>query len=306
MHYMSRKGMAILLTVLGLAAFSAVAPPPTGAAPAPSAHAATPAPASGRAVGGPATAPPQRVPVLLYHHLDPGADGTNGAIITPAAFEAQMAWLAEHGYTAIDTRDLAAWLLAGGSLPARPVLITFDDGYRSVYQYVYPVLRKYGLKMTLFLTGSKVGTRPGLYDYITWDEIREMREAGYLDLQSHTFNAHYFVSGQAVLTAWDREQIRADSAQLARAFQEHGIAPPKAYAYPYGAYDAEVIEAIAADGFQLGFTVARGLVERGSAPLMLPRLTVYPWTPFCAFQAMVTGADPAVTCSPPPSGALRP
>ncbi len=251
----------------------------------------------------PEDAAPERVPVLLYHHLDPEADGINGAVISPAAFAAQMAWLAENGYTAIDTGQLAAWLLADGALPPKPVLISFDDGYRSVYEHAYPILREYGLKMTLFLTAGKVGTRPGIYDYITWDDIREMQEAGRLDLQSHTYDAHYLADGQAVLTVWDREQIQADSSRLARAFQDHGIAPARAYAYPYGAYDEEVVAAVAGDGFDLGFTVAEGMVERGSDRYTLPRLTVFPWTSMCAFQAMVTGEDRAVVCARPPADA---
>lgn len=262
--------------------------PAASVSPAPGASAAVepePSPAGAQAV---------QVPVLLYHHLDPDADGTNGAIITPEAFAAQMAWLAGNGYTAIDSGELADWLLSDGTLPTKPVLISFDDGYRSIYEHAYPILRQYGLKMTLFLTASKVGTRPGLYDYLTWDEIHEMQAAGYLDLQSHTYDAHRQVDGQALLVTWGPDEIRADSALLAQAFRERSIIPPMAYAYPYGAYDHETIRAIADDGFALGFTVIEGMVQRGDDPFTLRRLTVFPWTSMCAFHAMVSGeADPA-------------
>lgn len=98
-----------------------------------------------------------QVPVLMYHHIS--EEGNDSTELSPEAFEAQIAALAEAGYTSVFPEDLAAYVREGKELPEKPIVITFDDGYLSNYEYAYPILKKYGMVATIFVIGSTVGTR---------------------------------------------------------------------------------------------------------------------------------------------------
>lgn len=77
--------------------------------------------------------------------------------MTPALFEAQIAALAQAGYTAVFPDDLAAYVNQGKALPDKPIVITFDDGYLSNYEYAWPILEKYGMVATIFMVGATTG-----------------------------------------------------------------------------------------------------------------------------------------------------
>ncbi|MFQ9410017.1 MAG: polysaccharide deacetylase family protein [Evtepia gabavorous] len=91
----------------------------------------------------------------MYHHID--QEGNDSTAMTPALFEAQIAALAQAGYTAASPDDLAAYVNQGKALPDKPIVITFDDGYLSNYEYAWPILEKYGMVATIFMVGSTTG-----------------------------------------------------------------------------------------------------------------------------------------------------
>lgn len=91
--------------------------------------------------------PASVVPVLMYHHVSP----TPGLItVSPAHFAAQMRWLKRQGYTTLKL-DALAGFLAGEPVPAKSVVVSFDDGYLDNWVYAHPVLEQYGLHAVLFL-----------------------------------------------------------------------------------------------------------------------------------------------------------
>ncbi|MBQ5821842.1 MAG: polysaccharide deacetylase family protein, partial [Selenomonadaceae bacterium] len=113
------------------------------------------------------------VPVLSYHQVN---DEDNNALTVPTAvFEQQMAYLHDNGYHAITPDQLNAYLTEGAPLPEKPVLITFDDGYRDNYENAFPILQKYGMTATIFLISDFMDR----FDkYLTWQQVQEMSEAG--------------------------------------------------------------------------------------------------------------------------------
>ena len=121
------------------------------------------------------------IPVLNYHQVEE-KDG-NPLTLWPDQFEAQMAYLAEEGYTPITIDEMMDALENGAPLPEKPVIITFDDGYADNYEYAYPILKKYGFKATIFLIYDFTNTYP---NYLTWDQINEMKESGLIHFESHT------------------------------------------------------------------------------------------------------------------------
>ena len=135
-----------------------------------------------------------QVPILMYHHLS--EDVTNSEMVSPEQFEAQIRALAEAGYTGISFDELQAYVLRSEPLPEKPVVITFDDGYRSNYTLAYPILQKYGMKATIFAIGVSFGTDHykdtdyAITPHFGADEAAEMTASGLISIQSHTYDMH--------------------------------------------------------------------------------------------------------------------
>ena len=135
-----------------------------------------------------------QVPILMYHHLS--EDVTNSEMVSPEQFEAQIRALSEAGYTGVSFDELQAYVLRGEPLPEKPVVITFDDGYRSNYTLAYPILQKYGMKATIFAIGVSFGTDHykdtdyTITPHFGADEAAEMTASGLISIQSHTYDMH--------------------------------------------------------------------------------------------------------------------
>lgn len=133
------------------------------------------------------------VPVLMYHNI---AEEPNDMTVTPETFRMHMETLAENGYTAVTLDDMVNYVYYGGELPEKPVLITFDDGYYSNYEYAYPVLSELGMKAVIFTVGTSFGkttyldTDAPITPHFGEKEAKEMTNSGVISLQSHTYDMH--------------------------------------------------------------------------------------------------------------------
>jgi hypothetical protein len=122
----------------------------------------------------------QTVPVLVYHQI--AEKSTNRMTVSRESFEAQMRLLKEQGYRVVTLDQLLEFLEFRGQLPEKAVAITIDDGWRSMYDIAFPILKKYGYPATLFVYTKLV---TGGAKALSWDQIREMAAQG-LDVQCHT------------------------------------------------------------------------------------------------------------------------
>jgi peptidoglycan/xylan/chitin deacetylase (PgdA/CDA1 family) len=135
------------------------------------------------------------VPILMYHHISKDVKDKD-TTVTPQHFRSQLTALKESGYNTILCKDLIAYVNQGIELPENPVLITFDDGYTSVYQYAYPILKELGMKATTSIIGISVGknkykdTDIEIIPHFDYNKAREMYLSGVMDIQSHSFNMH--------------------------------------------------------------------------------------------------------------------
>lgn len=248
----------------------------------------------------PGTARP--LPVLIYHHVVPeevGLHEKNGMVVTVEAFEEHMAWLAEKKFYTPTLAEVEDFIYGRRSLPRRSVLITFDDGYESAYEYVDPILDRYGLSAVIFIIGDKTGEagdaagdpfHPGVLTYLTWDQLAAMTASGRWEIGHHSFHGHDEIEGEAPYRRWDRHAIAEDLALLDRAMEDRGMAPPRSLAYPFGAYTDETVAAARDRGIALGFTVKPGCAAPGDPPLELKRLAVFPWHGRDHFENMASGA----------------
>lgn len=225
-----------------------------------------------------------RLPVLMYHHVVYDWEACNEMTVTVGRLERDLQWLAEHGYHTVLPRELAA----GQPLPENPVLITFDDGYRSNYDLAYPLLQRYQAKAAIALMVYMQDNPGG--SFLTWDMCREMTASGLVEIGSHGYVIHNldgrmgnFVAGQANGVQRKKgesnldfqcrvlEDLRYSHQRIA---MELGT-PPTFFAYPFGKTDPDAdayLEAL----FPL--TVVTGPGKR-SANLskglhQLPRFTV--------------------------------
>ena len=223
------------------------------------------------------------VPILMYHRvdtLDPSLPSmTRRLTVDPAVFARQMRWLDRHGYRTITQRELYEALFHGRSLGPKPVLITFDDGYRNVFGKASPVLHKLGMKATAYVISSRVSN--GDPSFLTWGQLRGLEARG-VEIGSHT------VRHRDLRTLSDAE-LRYELVESRRRLERAlGHAVPW-LAYPYGGHDARVVRAARAAGYSLAVTTESGTLQRASAPLELRRLSVIDSTGVAGLAAMLGG-----------------
>lgn len=205
---------------------------------------------------------PGPVPILMYLRLETARGGDYGQLYVPAKlFRAQMRALRRRGFTAVTMNDVTRAWRGDGLLPAKPVVLTFDDGYRSQYTVAYPTLRRYRWPGVLYLVPSNTRIVSGP----TVAQVRRMLAAGW-ELGSHTIHHRDLrtLRGDA-LTA----EVTGARAVLRRMFG----GPVNSFCYPGGDYDADAIAAVRRAGYTSATTVAPGLASRAK-PYELDRIRV--------------------------------
>src|SRR5438128_1572619 len=116
----------------------------------------------------------QKVPILLYHHLQNLLPTASPLLrvwtISPQKLDSQVDWLAEHGFHTITMAQLVAHLKHQQPLPPKPIVLTFDDGWRDHYEVAFPILKKYKSIATFFIITDSVGHSA----YMNWGQIQQM------------------------------------------------------------------------------------------------------------------------------------
>ncbi len=224
----------------------------------------------------------EHVPVLMYHRVVPlseAGDSLRSLIVSPQLFAAQMAALHAARWRSITFRQLAADLAAGRSEPARTLVITFDDGYRDGYRYVFPVFRRYGFVGTFFIITGRVG----MAAYFTPSELCAMTRAGD-EIANHTVH-HVGLGIVSPATA------ATEIAQAGRMIAKWTGVPPVTLAYPFGNWSPTVVGILRRDGYRLAATTVPGALESYADRLLVPRVRVGPATTPAALVATVSGYD---------------
>lgn len=213
----------------------------------------------------------QTVPVLTYHKLS--RNGTPDAMtVRETDFEAQMRYLRENGYRVISLDDLFEFLQFRRQVPARSVVITFDDGWRSVYDIAWPILKKYGYPATLFVyTDLIVGSR----ETLSWEQVRELSRNG-IDIQGHS-KTHRYLGRKDRKESFREyfEAVRKEIVESAKIIRKHTGRELKYLAYPYGDTNALVAAMTRQEGYRLAFTVERESVPFFSNDFRVSREMIY-------------------------------
>jgi peptidoglycan/xylan/chitin deacetylase (PgdA/CDA1 family) len=207
-----------------------------------------------------------RVPVLMYHRVDPALSArdpiTVGLTVMTPAFETQLVLLRDAGYQSMTLAALREILDRRLPLPARRVVLTFDDGYADNYTVVLPLLRRYQFTATFFVVTSTVGTR----DHLTVSQIREMVQAG-MEIESH--GVHHVDFSQLPLETARGELVR--SRETLQEWTGHAVL---FFAYPAGRYNPTLERLLGSLGYLGALTTQPGFVTPDSRPFTLERVRI--------------------------------
>jgi hypothetical protein len=198
----------------------------------------------------PFAAPANEVPVLVWHGIGPARDGYS---VSQGQFARQIELLKRLGYTSISTRQWADFRLGRtAGLPAKPILLTFDDGRLDSYRGADRVLEHAGMHAAMFVITDEI--EKGNPFYLSWAELHAMRDSGRWDVEPHAHAGHHEVAinaqgdqapwyaarrytrsqGVESLAQWEA-RVSSDLFTVRERFANHGI-EPQAFAVPYGDY----------------------------------------------------------------------
>jgi peptidoglycan/xylan/chitin deacetylase (PgdA/CDA1 family) len=224
------------------------------------------------------------LPILMYHRIDRPQAGQPAMerrlTVSPSDFAAQMRWLVRHGYHGVTERQVYGAVVHGRPLPARPVLITFDDGYRDVLVHAVPVLARLHLPATAYVITDRTGNGAG-GPWLTWADLRRMDRLE-LDIGSHTVS-------HVNLTALPRGAALTELQRSRRTLELGLHHPVQWFAYPFGAFDGRVTDLTRRAGYVLAVTTRSGHTQVRSRPLELHRNEVLDTTGVAGVAAFVGG-----------------
>lgn len=190
-----------------------------------------------------------KIPILLYHDfvtIVPESDPDNFSYInTPQSYEENIKVLLDNGYTFISFEELNDAINGKISLPEKTILVTFDDGYYSNYEYIFPILKKYNVKASIFIVTDKIEKEIDGKKYLSWDQCAEMQNSGLVEIFSHS-KRHVFYDKLPV------RRIRDDVIESYKIIEEKlGSKSLKVFAYPYGAYTKETVWTLKLNGIDM-------------------------------------------------------
>jgi len=226
------------------------------------------------------------LPVLMYHSVDP-----RPSVITfsPERFQWQMQVLHDRGYKGISLSELSHCMITGQGLPERSVVLTFDDGYQSLYTEMFPILQQFGFSATVFLVAGFCGKDndwPGQPSFVprmkllTWEQIGEMARFG-IDFGSHTYR-HPRLDQLSAGALYDEIILSKDilESRLGRKVT--------VFAYPYGQYTNRVKDMVR-NTYEAACSTRTGMVRLGSDLYELERIEIqylsHPWIFMQLFHA---------------------
>ncbi len=198
------------------------------------------------------------VPILAYHQVSEVDDIYS---VTAGQFAEQMEYLAKEGYNAISLQELFAFYEGTGTLPPRPIVITFDDGYEDNYLTALPIMEKFQMKSTVFIVAGLVGTP----EYLSWQQIAKMKQRQ-TEIGSHTLS-------HVALNSLAPEQQRYELLQSKKLLEQH-IGPVNFLAYPYGAFSKVTEQMLRETGYLGACSGIPGLSHKEENLYALKRINI--------------------------------
>ena len=193
-----------------------------------------------------------RVPILVYHSILPRHQGETEQqkrfSVTPEHFAAELRYLKDHGYTAVSLDALADYFSVGRTLPAHPVILTFDDGWENQYANGFPILKEYGFTATFFIFSNA----PDYGRFMSWAQISKLQDAG-MTIGGHSKSHPYLYK------ITDPAELRKEIIESKKIIEEHIGRPVTVFAYPFGRYSTESLAIVKEAGYRTARTMYGGV-----------------------------------------------
>ena len=202
--------------------------------------------------------------ILLYHHVSATTPASTS--VTPAVFEEHLQYLAD-GFNVISLERAVDTLKAGELLPERAVVITFDDGYRNIYDNAHPLLRKYGMPYTVFINPQLIGKHA--YQ-LSWQQVAEMEKNGALFANHTSYHRHLLERGAGASLADWLGGVEQDILEADALLEDKLTHNPPYVAYPYGEFNTAIQDLVRTMD-RVGFGQHSGGIYSGSDFTALPR-----------------------------------
>ena len=204
------------------------------------------------------------LPVVMYHQLAKSSMRAGQYCVTLNELENDLKYIKDKGYSTVDIEQLLSHVKDGEPLPEKPIMLTFDDGYETVYSYLLPLLEEYGMCAVASVVGAYTDLFTQLddhtlsYSYMNWDEVSELANGDTIEIQSHSYDLHKLnnsgrngakkVSGESVheYSAF----LNYDLGKMQSLMLEKTGVKPTAFTYPYGCYSKESKDILKSMGFE--------------------------------------------------------
>ena len=228
------------------------------------------------------------VPVLCYHRFGPTVP--DSMTVTTQLFTEQMQWLKDNGYTVIPLKTLVNYLKGEGPVPApKSVVITVDDGHKTVFTEMLPVVRKFNIPVTLFLYPSCISNRYAPYA-MTWEQLKELQQTGLFDLQGHTFWHPNFNKDRKKLKPEEyKKEVETQLAKSKKVLESHLGTKIESMAWPYGIYDDYLESEAQKAGYVAAFSIDRRNADKSEKMMAQPRYLMQNGDGLKGFIAIVSG-----------------
>ena len=228
-----------------------------------------------------------RPAILVYHRFEPVV--ADSMAVRTSTFAAQLRYLADHQYRVVPLRTVVTALARHELLPSRAVVITVDDGHRTVYTEMLPLVRQYKIPITLFIYPSAISNASYA---MTWGQLDELRRTGLFDIQSHTYWHPNFkierrrLAPSAFDTFVTTQLVKPKTVLKAKLGVDADM-----LAWPFGIYDDDLIARARAAGYVAAFTLGARLVAPGDPALALPRFLMNDGVSDRRFAALLPPAN---------------
>lgn len=210
--------------------------------------------------------------ILLYHRFRPIA--SNFTTVTNESFENQIIWLKEHGFTFVKLSVLVDAYREGREPPQKSIAITVDDGHVTQYENMFPILKKHQVPATLFIYTEAIASKP-MQNAISWDQLKEMRDSGLIDVQAHSLSHPNFEVKRKSLSADAFYRFAMHELVKSKVILEERLGQKISYfAWPYGAYDRSLATLAEKAGYEAAFGTDGAQITLTSSRFSLPRFHI--------------------------------
>jgi peptidoglycan/xylan/chitin deacetylase (PgdA/CDA1 family) len=221
--------------------------------------------------------------ILVYHRFGPVA--ADSMTIRTATFRAQLQYLKTHHYVVVPLRAVVDGLLENRMPPEHAVAITADDGHRSVFTDMLPVVREYGVPVALFIYPSAISNASYA---MTWDELRALRDTGLFDIQSHTYwHPNFNIEKRRLAADAYRAFATMQLCKPIAVLEAKLGVRPNLVAWPFGIYNDELFRIAEECGYRAGFTLHAHPARAREQIMALPRFLVTDTASAARFAAML-------------------